>query len=132
MPDEAAFQAALDAKHTGISTSQAVNEAVDVILRERICWDGDLEDDCTAEWRGLGAHAECMGDTDDDGEPLGYENWYCCVWQINPQARVGSDNKIVFHSSEDDVIPLGGAAARALCERIMRHEALARYARCGN
>jgi hypothetical protein len=89
---------------------------------DEIVWRGDLDDDCSAEWRGLGAHAELMGESD-PSDPDSADAWYCSVWRVNPAARVGSDNETLFHSSDHDTLPLTGPAARRLCELVMRAEA---------
>jgi len=68
-----------------------------------IVWEGDLDDDCRARWRGLRAHAEAMDEN----------AWYCSV-------RVEDADDDLFHSSTDDVVPITGAAARKLCEMVMR------------
>ena len=93
------------------------------ILAEPIPWTGDLEDDCTARWRGFGAHAECMDEYDPD-DPGSSNAWYCCVWEQMPGAKVGADNREVFHSSDADICPLTGPAARQLCELVMRLEVM--------
>ncbi len=69
-----------------------------------IVWQGDLDDDCHARWRGLGAHAERMDE----------HSWYCSVWCD------GAGKKMLFHSSDDDIHPLTGKAARWLCELVLR------------
>ncbi len=66
-------------------------------------WDGDLDDDCSLTWRGYGAHAEAMGERE----------WYCSVWRL-------ADGVDVFHSTDADVVPLTGPAARRLCELVIR------------
>jgi hypothetical protein len=68
-------------------------------------WEGDLADDCllkTAD--GFGAHAEAMGQNE----------WYCSVWQYR-----GPERADIFHSADDDIMPLTGDAARALCQLII-------------
>lgn len=77
---------------------------------EPIVWTGDIEDDCVAKWRGLGAHAEY----------LNRYSWHAMVWVINPNAKVGADNLTLFHADENDVNPKTGPAARKLCEWLMR------------
>jgi hypothetical protein len=68
-------------------------------------WEGDLADDCKLKTDdGFGAHAEEM----DDNE------WYCSVWQ-----DLGSKQITIFHSTENDIMPLSGDAARALCQLVI-------------
>lgn len=90
-----------------------------------VLWEGDLSDDCHATWNGFGAHVECMyaydpDDHEEDETPNDPESWYCSVWKINPEAKVGADHEQLFHSSGDDIHPLSGEAARRLCELVMR------------
>jgi hypothetical protein len=74
-----------------------------------IVWTGDLSDDCVARWRDLSAHAEKMDE----------RFWYCSVtrWEGAGKRR---KNISIFHTSDDDVVPLTGEAARKLCEFVMR------------
>lgn len=74
------------------------------VLEEEIPWEGNLEDDCSARWRSMIAHVECLGCHCECGEVpgsfrrmlfrrLGIENeqdlrgtetWYWSVTRINP------------------------------------------------
>lgn len=74
---------------------------------EPIVWVGDLDDDCSASFGDYRAHAEDMGDS-----------WYCAVMhKDNAPGNVLPD---IFHSTDSDICPLSGEAARRLCEFIMR------------
>lgn len=68
-------------------------------------WTGDMDDDTflkTAD--GYQAHAEAM----DEGL------WYCQVTH-GDTGPPPFNGRVVFHSSEHDVLPLKGGAARTLC-----------------
>lgn len=86
-------------------------------------WTGDLEDDCHCLWHGLTAHAECMGPNECD--KCGYlcgDCWYCSVSVAVMKDGKPWSGEQLFHTSEEDVRPLTGAAARKLCELVMdRH-----------
>lgn len=71
-------------------------------------WTGDLNDDCALKTEdGYQAHAEDMG----EGE------WYCQV------TRAGASQPPFkgqyFHSTEHDIRPLTGEAARMLCKMVI-------------
>lgn len=70
-------------------------------------WRGDIHDDCScASVAGFMAHAEAMD----------FDEWYCSVRAKSP---VDGQWKDIFHTTEDDVRPLTGKAARALCEMVI-------------
>lgn len=92
---------------------------------EPIEWKGDLGDDCTAEWRGMFAHAECLYEYDpDDHEPDESPNdpsyWFCSV-------IIKGREYELFHDMTADVMPKTGKAARWLCELVMRAYAAGVY-----
>jgi len=66
-------------------------------------WEGDLNDDCTMEWKGLSAHVEQMSKN----------HWYFSVW-------ITGTKQDIFHSTDDDVVALSGNSARNICEIIMK------------
>lgn len=69
-------------------------------------WRGDLEDDCSAASKNLGAHAEHLHGPRRGG------NWYCSVG--------GLDGTRFFHTADqNDVQPRNGGAARWLCELVI-------------
>lgn len=69
-------------------------------------WCGDLEDDCSAIWKNLGAHAE------HSQGPRRSGLWYCAVRR--------SDGMRFFHTADrGDVQPRSGSAARWLCELVI-------------
>lgn len=91
---------------------RAEREQLRSILTEPITWEGDLDDDCVCRWRGMMGRAECMSDS----------CWFAAVYD-----QEGEPNcKVIFHDSQDDVLPKTGPAARKLVEGIMRLEAMTR------
>jgi len=94
-------------------------------------WKGDLEDDCScASVDGFMAHAENMGYSpcedcghDNDGDSGTCEKcgtvlscgWYCSVKAQNHHGEW----KQIFHTTDDNVLPLTGKAARSLCEMVI-------------
>lgn len=100
---------------------------------EPIRWTGDLDDDCFAEWGGMFAHAECMGDVrvrdisfDDTPEialdpECESEYWWAGVFDGSKVGRteLWSTNDVVGYV-------IGGARARELCEWVMRALAVER------
>jgi hypothetical protein len=81
---------------------------------EPFVWQGDLDDNCHCVWKGLQAHAEDM----DDG-------WYCSV-RSGDQKQLEREGDL-FHTSDADILPLTGVAARWLCECLMRLILAGRY-----
>lgn len=71
-----------------------------------VTWAGDLDDDCTARWGNLLAHAEAMDEN----------AWFAAVY-------LDGAEEDLFHSASDDILPLSGPAARKLCELVMRAHA---------
>ena len=65
-----------------------------------IKWNGDLNDDCSAEWAGLMLRAEWMNDND------GLDSWWWAVHDI----EVGRDS--VANSYDTDEMYRSGRAAR--------------------
>lgn len=92
----------------------AVEAATDPIV-----WASDLSDDCTATWRGMNAHAECL-DVSRPDDPESSDSWYCSVWAAHPPRSAEE----LFHSGSDGIHPNSGAAARRLCEMILREFAV--------
>lgn len=91
-------------------------------------WMGDLDDDCVCRVPGYFLHAEDMGDA-----------WYCSVGRTDGPLNAAGNGETIFHTSEDNILPLTGPAAMKLAEMAVladmvdrltaRYEALTRAAR---
>ena len=68
-----------------------------------IIWNGDLEDDCTASWKGLILRAECMDE----------EIWW---WAVSKDNEIHSDE--IDSSNNYDTNCIGGKNARQLAEEV--------------
>jgi hypothetical protein len=66
---------------------------------EQIIWTGDLDDDCTAQWRGLMLRAEWIDGPD----------WWWAVSEIATGSEIGASNDF-------DTPCVSGSDARSLAE----------------
>lgn len=75
-------------------------------------WTGEPGDEEYCESvPGYYCHAELTSDGQDPDDPHPGEAWYCSVSRGRGVVAAG-----VFHSTDSDVLPLSGPAARRLCE----------------
>lgn len=81
-------------------------------------WIGDLNDAASCHAGPLVACVECLYGPEDDDEP---DNTAMLVWHATVDLfyRVAGEPPI-FDSNVQDVVPKTGAAARWLCELVMR------------
>ena len=70
---------------------------------DTIVWTGDLDDDCTARWRGLMLRAEWMNGP----------NWW---WAVSNMAT----GEEIRSSNDDSRTCTAGASARACAEKVAR------------
>jgi hypothetical protein len=71
---------------------------------EKIVWEGDLDDDCIANWAGLILRAEWMNEN----------NWWWCVYDaLNGKIQIDSSNNYKNHYKN-------GESARKKAEQIAK------------